>query len=198
MRIPTPSRSTLTTHRRTTRWEAATEQEHMHMTGEAQGSGRCFFWHRPSFLHSPSGRFIAAGHHIFSHSLRGQAAHASGPGIARSPHGRLLPGVCEIKYHSAHMGESPDTCPPHPHSAMLAAEATAGARGWYFISLSPRRCPSRRSQHCISGGRGCSRCRRYAKWYFISQTPDPLAHEAWRPLCWCCHARARVLTPGTA
>ena len=42
MRIPTPSRSTLTTHRRTTRWEAATEQEHMHMTGEAQGSGRCF------------------------------------------------------------------------------------------------------------------------------------------------------------
>ena len=34
-------------------------------------------------------------------------------------------------------------------------------------------------------GRGCSRCRRYAKWYFISQTPDPLAHETWRPLCWC-------------
>ena len=33
------------------------------------------------------------------------------------------------------------------------------------------------------GGRGCSRCRRYAKWYFISQTPDPLAHETWRPLC---------------
>ena len=133
-----------------------------------------------------------AGHHIFSHSLRGQAAHASGPGIARSPHGRLLPGVCEIKYHSAHMGESPDTCPPHPHSAMLPAEATAGARGWYFISLSHCRWPPRLHQHCSSGGGGAA-----APAGLQSGTLFRKHRTLWRmrrgdPLCWCGRARARL------
>ena len=70
-------------------------------------------------------------------------------------HGRRIPFRClRNKVPLSDHGASLGTPPPHPHDAMLSAEATVVARGWYFISLGHDRAEYPMRQHCMSGGGG--------------------------------------------